>query len=196
MIDLDGKSLYEVLDVPRSATRLAVQRAYERARAIYGPESLASYALLDPEEAHAVAARIEEARKVLLDPVARARYDERLAPEPGEDRGGAKAPGTRARPVAHPQRPAVGIRPAEGAPWTGALLRQVREAIGLTVGEVSERTKVMALHVENVEADRFGRLPARVYLRGIVASIGDALGLDGKDVARSYLEHVTSASHR
>jgi hypothetical protein len=196
VIDLDGKSLYEVLDVPRSATRLTLQRAYERARAIYGPESLASYALLDPDEAEAVTARLEEARRVLLDPVERARYDQRFPPDAPRAGEAPPAPAARARPAPRPRVPATDVRPAEGERWTGALLRQVREARGLSVEELSEQTKVMAHHLRSVEADRIDRLPPRVYLRGFVLSVADALGLDGKDVARSYLEHLASAGHR
>jgi len=72
------QTLYEVLEVPRSATPHEVRRAYERARALFGPGSLASYTLLDPEEAESLSLRIEEARSVLLDPQARTAYDQRL----------------------------------------------------------------------------------------------------------------------
>jgi hypothetical protein len=192
MNNLAGQTLYELLDVPRSATHLAIQRAYERARALYGPESLASYSLLDPDEAAAVTARIEEARRVLLDPDARARYDERLPPD-GEGKGRPARPRDQARVARRPSVSKVDLRPPAGSPWTGALLRQVREARGLSVGQVSEQTKVKQQHIENVEAGRLDRLPPRPYLRGVVLSIAGALGLDGAEVARSYLEGIAAA---
>ena len=42
----------------------------------------------------------------------------------------------------------------EGAAWTGEVLRQIREARGLTLPQLSERTKVTRHHLENLEADR------------------------------------------
>jgi cytoskeletal protein RodZ len=47
-------------------------------------------------------------------------------------------------------------------------------------------------HLENIEADRFGALPAPVYLRGILMSLARELRLDGQKVARSYLERAST----
>jgi cytoskeletal protein RodZ len=74
------------------------------------------------------------------------------------------------------------------------VLRQIREARGISLQVISERTKVTRHHIENIEADRFEQLPAAVYLRGILLSIARELRLDGQKVARSYLERVTAAS--
>ena len=82
----------------------------------------------------------------------------------------------------------------EGAAWTGEMLRQLREARGLTLAQVSERTKVTRHHLENVEAERFEALPAPVYLRGILMSLSRELRLDGQKVARSYLERMAAAA--
>jgi hypothetical protein len=81
----------------------------------------------------------------------------------------------------------------EGAAWTGEMLRQVREARGLTVAQLSERTKVTRHHLENIEAERLGALPAPVYLRGILMSLARELRLDGQRVARSYLDRLSAA---
>ncbi|HSB20313.1 MAG TPA: helix-turn-helix domain-containing protein [Anaeromyxobacteraceae bacterium] len=79
MKPLSEQTLYEILEVPDDAPPGEIQRAYERARALFSPGSLASYTLMAPEEAALLGRRIEEARSVLLDPVARAGYDARLA---------------------------------------------------------------------------------------------------------------------
>jgi cytoskeletal protein RodZ len=90
-----------------------------------------------------------------------------------------------------PPRPFV---PPEGATWTGELLRQAREARGLSVAQMAERTKLSRLHIEAVEADNFGQLPVAAYLRGIVMCIARELRLDGQKVARSYLERAAGAA--
>jgi len=38
--------------------------------------------------------------------------------------------------------------PPEGAVWTGELLRRAREARGLTIAQMADRTKVSRLHIE------------------------------------------------
>ena len=84
----------------------------------------------------------------------------------------------------------------DAAAWTGEVLRQLREARGITIQQISERTKVTRHHIENIEADRFGPLPAPVYLRGILLGIARELRLDGQKVARSYLERVAASARR
>jgi cytoskeletal protein RodZ len=81
----------------------------------------------------------------------------------------------------------------EDARWSGELLRKAREARGLSVAQLAERTRITRHHIENVEADNYGKLPAAVYLRGIVMSLARELRLDGQKVARSYLETMAAA---
>jgi hypothetical protein len=208
---LSEQSFYEILEVPRTATPEEVQRAYDRARALFGPGSLVSYTLLAPDEAEILSRRIEEARSVLLDPQARASYDERLStdgeprvrPAPAEEPATPPTPAASpvaATPPALPPREAARkapsaeiVQPPDGTTWTGDLLRQAREARGLTIVQVSERTKVTRHHIENMEAERFDQLPVAVYLRGIVMAVARELRLDAQKVVRSYMERVAAA---
>jgi hypothetical protein len=77
-----------------------------------------------------------------------------------------------------------------GVEINGDLLRQVRMARGLTMLQLSERTRISARHLENVEGDRYDALPATVYLRGILMNLARELGLDGLRVSKSYLTFV------
>jgi hypothetical protein len=303
---LAQQTLYELLEVPPNASAGDIEAAYARAKAMYGPDSLVTYSLLSPDDAELLTSRLDEARTTLLDPGARARYDEqlsrapapapspvrgegawattppvfaavKLAPPPPEDddedeeadelereeRLAALAPEAREAAQASPQpaaeavpaaasAPAAEAAPAPGAPaepppppaaaappppppapraapirlereisapvltpppvarpapppphrdlpipdatvWTGEVLRQVRESRGITIQQISERTKVVRHHIENIEADRYGLLPASVYLRGILLGIARELRLDGQKVARSYLECIAAA---
>jgi hypothetical protein len=94
------------------------------------------------------------------------------------------------RQVAPPQAVTV----PEGAAWSGDMLRQVRESRGLTVNELAQRTRITRHHLLNVEQDRFGDLPAPVYLRGIIMSLARELRLDGQKVARSYLDRMAPST--
>ncbi len=196
------QTFYELLEVPPAATPEEIERAWDRARSLYGPGSLAAYALLTPEVAEALARRIDEAFEVLLDPASRAAYDASLPPD--EPRGGRPAPEApppaqqAPAPAPPPPPPPAEVHrpfvPPEGAAWTGELIRQAREARGMSVAQLSERTKLSRLHIEAVEAERFDQLPVPVYLRGIVLCIARELRLDGQKVARAYLERAGAAS--
>jgi hypothetical protein len=79
------------------------------------------------------------------------------------------------------------------AEFNGELLRKVRTAAGLSLQQVSERTRISVRHLENVEADRYGSLPVGVYLRGILMNLSRELGLDGLKVSKSYMALVDAA---
>jgi len=203
------QSFYEILEIARTASGEEIERAYERALAMYGPDSLVTYTLLAPEDAELLSRRIEDARTVLLDPQARAAYDASLPGEPPRDAdsgvassspvrraeapagGAAASRGAGALPVPVQPPPFV---PPEGSPWTGEILRQARESRGLTIHQVAERTRITRHHIENIEAERFEQLPVSVYLRGILMSLARELRLDGQKLARSYLDRVAAAT--
>lgn len=103
-------------------------------------------------------------------------------------------PSRASSPVAREYRaPEPRPRPFEvpaGVEFNGELLRQVRMARGMTLLQLAERTRISTKHLENVEGDRYDALPAAVYLRGILMNLSRELGLDGVQVAKSYLSFV------
>jgi hypothetical protein len=123
MKPLSEQTLYEILEIPDDAPPGEIQRAYERARALFAPGSLATYTLMAPEEAALLGRRIEEARHVLLDPVARAGYDARLAsgtPMPRSGRTSDSTPTVTATvpPGFQQMEPASEVEPAGGSSRT------------------------------------------------------------------------------
>jgi hypothetical protein len=356
---IQEQTLYEILEVAPAASAVEIEAAYARAKALYGPGSLATYTLMSPEEAQLFTGRIEEAGRVLIDAEARRRYDATLVADPAtpatpeptlpsaagdvngevsrvvpviipalvlaravfaDDGAGrddedveadaaealederepvraaaesepplglavageeapvrpssppailaprpialavavpepvplppviaalaelpsptalsvetiapaaqllaaAAAAGGPADAVAPPARAPIPLRnevavtpppaqpmrlsePAgppepvreasvvvpEGTSWTGDVLRQIREARGLSLKTLAERTRVTRHHIENIEGDRFKLLPAPVYLRGILMTLARELRLDGQKVAKSYLERAS-----
>jgi hypothetical protein len=278
---LAEQNLYEILEVPSDAAEDDIVKAWDRVSALCAPGALATYTLMAQDDAALLGRRLEEALTVLLDPVARQRYDESLsltpAPRGGECQqasasgpeetphprvlppvirprpmppiipplrevpapetvvpapiplervapaGEAAAPpqGEVAAPIAlatpapvsppfaattplPASLPAVivpapaprtqGLIVGDGTRYTGDVLRQAREARGITLQQLCERTKITRHHVENLEADRYERLPAPVYLRGILMALAKELRLDGQKVARSYLDAVAAAA--
>ncbi len=107
------------------------------------------------------------------------------APQPAPDAvGGQEAPAASLPPTE--ERPRMPELPPD-VEFNGELLRQVREARGLTLQQVAERTRIGRLHLERVEADRYADLPPSVYLRGILISLARELKLDATRVSKSYL---------
>lgn len=79
------------------------------------------------------------------------------------------------------------------AEFNGELLRKVRTAMGLSLQQIADRTRISTRHLESIEADRYAALPVPVYLRGILMNLARELGLDGLRVAKSYLALVEKA---
>jgi len=71
----------------------------------------------------------------------------------------------------------------------GTYLRRCREALGIPLQEMIERTRIRAL--EHIETERFEQLPPEPYLRGYLLSYAQELGVT--DLARlvaAYLARV------
>jgi flagellar biosynthesis protein FlhG len=75
----------------------------------------------------------------------------------------------------------------EADPSDGDLLRQLREAAGVSVDELQDRTKVCLQYIRDIEANTFDRLPQVVYVRGFLRSILKYLGVQGgEELIKAY----------
>jgi cytoskeletal protein RodZ len=70
----------------------------------------------------------------------------------------------------------------------GELLREAREACGMTLQQASEVTKVRIKYLEAIESGEFAVIPGEVYLKGFIRTYADCLGLDGAQVLLQYNE--------
>lgn len=94
-------------------------------------------------------------------------------------------------PVA-PAMSAPRMDPSDATEYTGEVLRKVRLERGIELRQLADKTRISLMHLEHLEADQYERLPATVYLRGILVILARELGLDPLKVSRSYLEIVVS----
>ena len=170
----DPRSHYEVLGVEPAASPEQLERAYRFCLDLYGDSSLATYSLLDPQETREARARVEEAYGVLRDPGKRRDYDQTNGFE---------------RPAAPPTHPVDtgGSVVALSEPVTGAALRRFRESKGISLREISLRSKVGVRFLEYIEQERHPLLPAPVYLRGFLQEYARVLGLDPRGTADAYM---------
>jgi flagellar biosynthesis protein FlhG len=82
--------------------------------------------------------------------------------------------------------PEVVLEP--GAEVTGPLLRRLREARGVDLHTISQKTKIGIGHLRAIEEERFDLMPAVVYVRGFLVEYAKFLRIDVKRVLDTYLE--------
>ena len=70
----------------------------------------------------------------------------------------------------------------------GCRLRQARLSRGLTIGDVSALTKISTRALLAIECEDFDRLPGGIFRRAYIVAFADAVGLDGRECGRAYVE--------
>ncbi len=215
---------YEVLEAEPGASEEELRRAHRRLKETFDDDALAVCGLCPPERLEQIRAPLQEAYDVLLDPVRRHRYDVERFPEgqprrkaPPQARTGefeqrsisqvtmvpSAPPGTPLPVLPPPERPDKPAAPpppeleiAPDAEFTGPLLRRVREARGVELDDIAQRTKISAAHLRAIEAEQYDKLPAPVYVRGFVVELAKVLKLDPARVATSYLRRLPPRDDR
>ena len=86
--------------------------------------------------------------------------------------------------VLRPPMPDIGPK----SEFSGPVLRQIREAAGIELRELSERSKIGMGYLAALEGEQWHKLPAPVYVRGFLVEYARILGLPGVRVKETYLE--------
>jgi cytoskeletal protein RodZ len=68
----------------------------------------------------------------------------------------------------------------------GETLAEARHRAGLSVAEVSERTRIRQALIRDIEADDYGECGGDFYARGHIRAIADAVGADPQPLIREY----------
>jgi flagellar biosynthesis protein FlhG len=201
---LPSDSHYELLEVPPTASFEDIRRANRRIRDIYGTESIAVSGLYDPASLEAVHRRLDLAYTTLMDAAKRKDYDHELFPDGvpmpvSPPSSGPTDVAPSARPAAKGDDPAqLAARPpmpeiTGRTEFSGPLLRQIREAVGVELREIAEKSKIGMAYLQALEGEIWNKLPASVYVRGFLAEYARALGLDAERVKQTYLERYRAA---
>ncbi|RKE21471.1 RodZ domain-containing protein [Streptomyces sp. TLI_171] len=104
------------------------------------------------------------------------------------------APGSSAPASETPERPAESNHTTDG-PSVGRVLAKARLDAGLTVDQVSTRTRIRVPIVHAIESDDFDRCGGAFYARGHLRLLAREVGLDGELlVARYDAEHGGAAA--
>ena len=76
----------------------------------------------------------------------------------------------------------------------GSLLRQEREARGVSLEAVAEATKIGKNYLLALEEDRYQDLPAAAYLPGFIRAYATYLGLPDDELVRRATAHAPASS--
>jgi flagellar biosynthesis protein FlhG len=178
VVAADGADLYAVLGLEPRASREQVERAYRFCLELYGEGCLATYTLLDPNEAEQERVRVREAYEVLADDDKRRAYDEVRGFQP---------PDASLVPLSAESAGCAAELPEV---LTGADLRKIREAQGVSLRHIANVTKIGVRFLEYLEQDRFEFLPAPVYLRGFLQNYARLVGIDPRRAAEAYMSRL------
>ncbi|MGH7283051.1 MAG: helix-turn-helix domain-containing protein [Polyangiaceae bacterium] len=187
-------TLYASLGISRSSNDEEVRRAYKRQKEIYALGGLATSSLLTEAQLKAELARLDEAHDTLLDNVRRRAYDLSTFPDeqvPESLSARASRPALAAEELMLRSELLRELGP--DTEYTGALLRKVRESMGIDVSEIAARTKIAKAHLVAIEEENFSALPAMVYVRGFVNELAKFLKLDPVQVQRTFLRRVRAS---
>ena len=185
---------YEALEIHRGATAEEIERAYRMALSTYAEDSLAGYSVFGEGDVAAMRERIELAYRTLSNDAARQAYDAELSNERAVAAALADAPElaeSGARGGASPDPAgldALDEFDEESGEFDGPRLRRVRLRQGIELEEIARVTKVNPTYLCFLEEERFGELPAAVYVRGFVMGYASCIGLDAHQVAGSYMK--------
>ncbi|HKE17828.1 MAG TPA: helix-turn-helix domain-containing protein [Kofleriaceae bacterium] len=189
----ESENHYQLLEVAPTASDEEIRRAHRRVRQMYGRDSVAVSGLYTRDGLDALQLRFDEAYATLMDGQRRKAYDQRLFPDGVPSAGQVGRAGNRRRATSpDPARgPAPSIPP--DADWSGRLLREVREALGIELREISERTKVGIGYLSAIEEEVFEKLPAPVYVRGFLVEYVKMLGVDLPRVLETYFQRFLAS---
>lgn len=199
---------YELLEVRPDADLEEITEAYHQALEAFNRDSVAVYTLFEDQEREMLLEMVKAAYLTLSSRRSRKEYDRQLlsrgelSPEETvffrPDRESELETGDHeplARRVRQVHQPLEPIVKEEGEPLevdpeavlVGRDLKRLRQSRGVSLQEISERTKIGIDTIQAVEADLHHRLPAKVYVKGFLRAYAQALMVDGEALSRAYL---------
>jgi cytoskeletal protein RodZ len=69
----------------------------------------------------------------------------------------------------------------------GPRMKRVREERGVSLRDISERTKISVRTLEALERDDIARLPGGIFSRSIVRAYSEAIGSDPEAAVRDFV---------
>lgn len=165
---------FETLCIKPGVSMLAVEQAYKHLKELYSENSLATYSLLDPDQRRERLESLDQAFSQIVALIGHRYKTTTDIPPVSVESNYEDAP--MPDPEQHP----------------GACLRWFRQRAGLSLKDLSERIKLSSTRLEDIELERFDRLPAPVYLRGYIIEYIRYLNIidESTQLVESYLKQL------
>jgi flagellar biosynthesis protein FlhG len=176
----EDENPWEVLGVQPGASEEEVRRAYERLSVTLAPGSLGLYSLAEIEDQRALQRTLRTAYLTLM------RAFGWEVPVTAQGEASAAAQEVPSPAAEAPSGAAGEAALASDTEFTGAVLRKVREGLGLSLPEIAARTRIRPRQLASIEEERFEALPERVFVRGFVKAYARELHLDPERVWATY----------
>jgi curved DNA-binding protein CbpA len=74
--------------------------------------------------------------------------------------------------------------------WTGEFLRKVREARGISIEDLADRTKISKRYLKAIESEQYLELPALVFIRGFLNQYLKALRISSVSATPIILDRI------
>ena len=165
---------YKVLGVNPGVDILDLLKAHKRLSDLYSEDSLATYSLLSPSQRRTHLESFDNAYKEIIAQLINRGRNVQSTPKVDEKQASDELPPP--DPNHHP----------------GKYLRWLRQSAGLSIKDVSSKTKITSSRLEDVELERVESLPETIYLKGYVLEFAKCLNIqDPRGFAEIYLGLVS-----
>lgn len=201
---------YELLDLSPGATPFEIRQAYKLAQEVYREDSMVTYSLFSVEERKEILVRLEEVFSTLINEKSRAAYDQLLIQQ-GAMNEEAQYWGYRKKPAPADLNRAGGAMKTPPLPEernlqsaenpvvkeilsqevvTGMDLKRLRTELGVSLEQITERTKIRSSLFQSIEEDQFDQLPSRLHLKSFLKAYVQFLHLDPESVVNRYMKRI------
>jgi len=207
---LTEQNYYNLLDISPNASFEEVRSAYDQAMSIYSTDSIPTYSLFTQKERKLILSRLTEAYKTLTTSQLRKEYNHSLI-EKGElspkeirsslpedsniDKG--KLQEVSAESLIQKEEIEENEHPPSGRSLdlfdnqisvTGKRIKIIRTTKEISLEEIYKKTNIPQKTLEDIEEERFEKLPALVYLKGFLKTYAKILQVDQIEMVDGYMK--------
>jgi hypothetical protein len=206
-----GNTYYDVLQIAPTATVYEVRQAYSDASSLYSDESLATYGMFDEAQRQEIQNALDDAFATLVDDQQRRAYNQeliesgRIDPEmlvPEEPKRTAIVFEAPASTISDTLDKKISMRTSDPKirqmvrrlgtlkRIRGGDLKQVRDALGVSMEEIYDATRISVSTIEAIETDKAELLPSSLYLKNFLKAYASLLGMDPQHIMTGYLKNI------
>jgi curved DNA-binding protein CbpA len=212
MKPFEQQDYYEILDIKPDVLPFEIRKAYKAALELYSSDSIATYSFFSEEERNKIISRLKEAFNALIDHQSRSEYDKGLimageleecsrykknSPRPVQlldskssrgSKSGISADLKPTKPRPAPTQKVIAIL-AQNV-LTGNDLKSIRAELGLSLEEITQKTKIRPYLLRAIEEDQFDKLPSRFHLKSFLHSHAQCLCEEPQAVVAKYMKRI------